>query len=444
MKYDIAVIGAGAAGFFAATRAAEHGCQVVLLEKNRKPGAKILMSGGTRCNLTQATDSRGIVEAFGRQGRFLHSALSSLGPDQVVDLFNAEGVATKVESTGKVFPASDRALDVLAALRRMLDRSGAKLLLDSAVSGISHENEMFQIETVQGTVTARKVILTVGGQSYPGCGTTGDGYAWAKQFGHKIIPTRPALVPLRSSADWVKSLSGVTLPDVLVRIHSTIHFDTKKKMIADRRTLSENSSGRKSVSNQSALGRAGKAIAERRGSFLFTHFGISGPVAMDVSRAVTGNPDSGAWQAVCDFVPTMTEQQIVEELQAATKADGKRPVRSVLAKWLPKRLTEALLAELLEYPLAEFSKANRQKLLDALKRTPIPITGSLGFKKAEVTAGGVALAEVDSKTMQSKLMNDLYFAGEVLDLDGPIGGYNFQSAFSTGALAGEAAAEEFV
>ena len=400
---QVTVVGAGAAGYFAATRAAERGLRTVLLEKNRKPGVKILMSGGTRCNLTQATDRRGIVEAFGKQGRFLHSAPSVLGPDELVALFEAEGVPTKVEPTGKIFPVSNRAVDVNEALKRLLARSGAELRLDEPVQNIERTNEGFTITTPRGTMHSAKLVLTTGGQSYPGCGTTGDGYAWAKQLGHKIVPPRPALVPLLSDAAWVQALSGVTVPDVAVRI---VEGDA-----------------------------TAKPQTTARGSFLFTHFGLSGPVIMDVSRAVTARPDAGGWQAVCDFLPTLHEQQLSEQIFA-----GKQTVLAVVAEWLPKRLVEALLGAAdipIDQRVAELSKKNRQRLMQSLKKMPIPIRGSQGFKKAEVTAGGVDLREVDSKTMQSKLCPGLYFAGEVLDLDGPIGGYNFQAAFSTGWLAGE-------
>jgi len=406
---EIVVLGAGAAGFLAAAKAAERGLSVVLLEKNRKPGTKILMSGGTRCNLTQATDRRGIVDAFGRQGRFLHSALAMLGPDELVALFEAEGVPTKVEPTGKIFPVSDRAVDVVEALKRMLGRSGAELRLETPVQKIQRTGEGFVVGTPRGEIATKKIVLTTGGQSYPGCGTTGDGYVWAKQLGHKIVPPRPALVPLLSDARWVHELSGVTVPDVEVRIVEGAPTESKP------------------------LGA--KPQASGRGSFLFTHFGLSGPVVMDVSRAVTARPDSTTWNAVCDFLPSINEQQLSDRVGA-----GKQTALAVVAEWLPKRLTEALFVEA-EIPIdcrvAELSKKRRNRLLQTLKRMPIPIRGSQGFKKAEVTAGGVDLREVDSKTMQSKLCPNLYFAGEILDLDGPIGGYNFQAAFSTGWLAGE-------
>ncbi len=403
--YEIAVIGAGAAGFFAATRAAERGKRVVVLEKNRKPGVKILMSGGTRCNLTQATDRRKIVEAFGRQGPFLHSALAALGPEELVAVFDAEGVPTKVEPTGKVFPVSDRAIDVVEALKRMLRRSGAQLQLEQSVRGIDRNDSGFLIDTVDGKIYVEKIVLTTGGQSYPGCGTVGDGYGWAKHFGHKIVPPRPALVPLLSDEKWVQELRGVTVPDVRVCVVEGEKLKAKPQ-------------------------------ASQRGSFLFTHFGLSGPVVMDVSRAVTARPSASAWWVVCDFLPNSNEQHI----SAILAADGKQTVLSVVAQQLPKRLAESLLSTSeisLDHRTAELSKKGRQRLLQSLKRLPIRIRGSQGFKKAEVTAGGIDLREVDSKTMQSKLCPNLYFAGEVLDLDGPIGGYNFQAAFSTGWLAGD-------
>jgi predicted Rossmann fold flavoprotein len=381
--------------------------RVVLLEKNRKAGVKILMSGGTRCNITQATDRRGIVTAFGPQGSFLHSALAALGPDELVALFHAEGVATKVEATGKVFPVSDSAVDVRDALLRLLRQAGAELRLGQSVENIVPADGLFRITTENGEITAEKVILTTGGQSYPGCGTTGDGYAWAKSLGHTIVPPRPALVPLKSPATWVHELSGLTIPDVRIQI---------------------------------MRGEAVKPLAERRGSFLFTHVGLSGPAPMDVSRAVTAEPTTLDWIARCDFLPNESRDELLGKLADEAASNGKRAVGGIVAEWLPRRLAESLLNEAgiaVDHRVAELGKPLRAKLVDALKQQPIPISGTLGFKKAEVTAGGVSLAEVDSRTMQSKLVPGLFLAGEILDLDGPIGGYNFQAAFSTGWLAGE-------
>src|SRR5436305_3107021 len=215
---EVVVVGAGAAGLMAAIRAAERGRRTLLLEKNRQPGVKILMSGGTRCNITQATDNRGIVAAYGPPGRFLHSALAALSVEATIDFFEAEGVATKVEETGKVFPVSNRAADVLGALLRRLQRSGATLALDEPLLDLRRSEVGFTLLTPKRTLHAARAVLTTGGQSYPGSGTTGDGYRLAAQFGHTIIPPRPALVPITTSAPWVAELRGLTLPDVAFRV----------------------------------------------------------------------------------------------------------------------------------------------------------------------------------------------------------------------------------
>lgn len=410
-RYDVVVIGAGAAGLVAATVAAERGRRTLLVEKNRKPGMKILMSGGTRCNLTQATNNRGIVAAFGPSGRFLHSALAALSVDDTIAMFEAEGLATKVESTGKIFPASDRALDVLNALLGRLRRTACELALGEAVSDIGRVREGFAVVTSARTVHAARVILTTGGQSYPGCGTTGDGYRFAAALGHTIVPPRPALVPITTDAPWVREQSGVTLPDVVLR-----------------------------VVEPSATGGKPRVLAERRGALLFTHFGLSGPVALDVSRAVSGHAEPRSLAVLCDMLPDVKPQTLDDALRTQAAAAGKRQLVSLLPEEVPKRLGETLLAlagVAPEQKAAELSARARRQVVETLKQLSIPVSGTCGFKKAEVTAGGVALDEVDSRTMQSKRAANLYLAGEVLDLDGPIGGYNFQAAWSTGFLAGQ-------
>ncbi len=404
VSWEVVVIGAGAAGLLAAVRAAERGRRTLLLEKNRKPGVKILMSGGTRCNLTHATDNRGIVEAFGPPGRFLHSALAALGVEETIELFESEGVATKVEETGKVFPVSNRAVDVLEALLRRLRRSGAVLALDEPVLDLSRTATGFTLTTPRRVIEAPRVILTVGGQSYPGSGTTGDGYAFAARLGHTIIPPRPALVPLTVAAGWVAELRGITIPDVGLRVLE-----------------------------------GERCRAARRGSMLFAHFGLSGPAVLDVSRVVSQHAQPTALMLEVDFLPALAEAALDEFLRTEAAAAGKKQLASILAVHLPRRLSETLL-HLEGWPAdrkaAGLSRADRARLAQAVKRTRLPITGTLGFKKAEVTTGGIALDEVDSRTMQSKRVPELFIAGEVLDLDGPIGGYNFQAAFSTGWLAG--------
>jgi predicted Rossmann fold flavoprotein len=405
--WDVVVIGAGAAGLMAAIHAAERGRRTLLLERNRKPGVKILMSGGTRCNITHDCDNRGIVAAYGPPGKFLHSALAALSVQQTVAFFEAEGVATKVEDTGKVFPASNKAIDVLDALVRRLRRSAAAVALEEPVTDIRKVGDHFEIVTPQRLLTCPRVIVTSGGQSYPGSGTRGDGYNWAARFGHTIVPPKPALVPLTVRADWVGELRGVTLADVAVKVL-----------------------------------KGDKPLATRRGGFLFAHFGLSGPAPLDVSKAVSRHPDPQSLNLELDFLPARPEPDFDEFLRTESLASGKKQLAVVLGELLPRRLCDTLLTlcgQPADRKAAGLSKADRQRLVQAVKRHRLPIRGTLGFEKAEVTSGGVSLDEVDSRTMESKLCPGLYLAGEVLDLDGPIGGYNFQAAWSTGWLAGRSA-----
>ncbi|MBI2480610.1 MAG: aminoacetone oxidase family FAD-binding enzyme, partial [Planctomycetia bacterium] len=384
MRWDVVVAGAGAAGLLAAIRAAERGRRTLLLEKNRKPGAKILMSGGTRCNITHNTDARGIVAAYGQQGHFLHSALAALSPADVVALFETEGVATKVEDTGKVFPASDRATDVLAALLQRLDRTDCELRLGEPLTEISKTVDGFRLITPENEYDAAAVIITTGGQSYPGCGTTGDAYRWLAELGHTIISPRPALTPITTNATWVTGLKGVTIPDVAVRL-----------LVSERASNTDPPNQRKKD----------KPLDERRGSFLFTHFGLSGPVALDLSRTITGHAEPMSLDLECDFLPIKTAEEMEADLASEAARDGKKQLLGMLSRTLPRRLAEALLERAGvsgELRAAELSKRLRRQLVDAIKRTRIPVSGTRGFKKAEVTAGGVTLREVDSSTMESK------------------------------------------
>ncbi|MFI5457451.1 MAG: NAD(P)/FAD-dependent oxidoreductase [Isosphaerales bacterium] len=434
--YDVVVLGAGAAGLMAAARGAESGARVLLAEKNRRPGVKILMSGGTRCNITNArglrrldvvsgpidpaydrAESRGIraiQQAFGANGAFLVPALRRFDVDATVRMFEDAGVTTKVEGNGKIFPVSDRALDVLGALLRRLERSGASLRCLSPVLGIdrleaeSAQESGFAVRLPDATVTARRVIVAVGGASYPGCGTTGDGYTLARRFGHAIVEPRPALVPLRVAASWVPGLKGLSLPDVIASVHSA----------------------------------GNEVLAQRREAVLFAHFGLSGPAILDVSRAAGRRCESEPLALRLDLVPALSREELDHRLQRSCR-QGRRAVVTLLPDALPRRLAECLVpaaAIPLDRLGPDLSRDERRQLVATLKGLALPISGTLGFEKAEVTSGGVALDQIDPRTLESRLVPGLHFAGEILDLDGLIGGYNFQAAWSTGWLAGESAA----
>jgi predicted Rossmann fold flavoprotein len=435
-EYDLVVLGAGAAGLLAAARAAECGARVLLAEKNRRPGVKILISGGTRCNITNArglrrldvvsgpvdpaydpAESRGIraiQQAFGENGAFLVPALRRFDVDATVRLFEEAGVPTKVEANGKIFPVTDRAADVLGALVERLERSGAALrCLSPALAidpweGESGAGSGFAVRLPEATIIARRVLVAVGGSSYPGCGTTGDGYALARRFGHRMVDPRPALVPLRVRPDWIPGLRGLSVADSVASVY------------------------------------AGATLLQaRREAVLFTHRGLSGPAILDVSRAVANRAAAEPLTLRLDLLPGLARDDLENRLQAESR-QGRRSVLSLLPGELPRRLGECLMVTAaipLDRMGPDLSRDERRRLLGVLKELCLPILGTLGFEKAEVTAGGIELGEVDPKTLESRLAPGLFFAGEILDLDGLIGGYNFQAAWSTGWLAGESAAK---
>ncbi|MCH2370398.1 MAG: NAD(P)/FAD-dependent oxidoreductase [Pirellulales bacterium] len=404
--FDCVIVGAGAAGLMAAIETAKRGRRVLLLEKNSKPGVKILMSGGTRCNLTQNTDTAGILSAFGKEGRFLHSALAAFSNTDLIDFFNQRRVPTKIEPTGKVFPRSDRAKAVLDALVSDAAENNVALNLNEPVHTIESADNTFQVHTQHAIYRVEQVLITTGGLSYPGCGTTGDGYQWCKQFGHSIVKTVPALVPLKTpDQSWTRDLKGLTLENVELSIINSLQ----------------------------------KTLATTRGSTLFTHLGVSGPSAMNISRAISYSDDSDLFLLI-NFLPHLNIEQKFSYLKNLFREQAKKQIGTALRDLLPIRVINVLLEQSKINPTsrcAEVSKANIRRLTEALHGLATKVTGTLGFTKAEVTAGGVNLLEIDSKTMESKCQAGLFLAGEILNLDGPIGGYNFTAAFATGFLAGQ-------
>jgi predicted Rossmann fold flavoprotein len=405
--WDVAVAGAGASGLLAAAAAAQAGARTILLEKNPQPGAKISLSGGGRCNVTAALSPEETADAFDRTAaRFLRPSFAAFGPDALRALLEEEGVRTVVEPEfKKVFPASGRAQDVLDALVRHAMKSGAVLTPERPMEDVNPAEGCLRITTRQGPVLARAIVMSCGGASWPKTGCAGDGYRILARLGHRIVPIRPALVALRTAPGWMNGLAGISAPDALV----------------------------------SAIDEKGKVLRKRRRPVLFTHRGLSGPGIMDISSCLT-QPGNKVRLRI-DWFPDTSEDDIAAALSS------RRHGSSLVARRLPGGLPERLLMALMRLanvpdnrPASQMTREERLRLLQALKRCDVPIIGDEGFDQAEVTAGGVALEEVDRLTMESRLVPGLFICGELLDVDGPVGGFNIQAAASTGRMAGVHAA----
>ncbi len=412
LKCDVLVVGAGPAGMMAALVAAEEGAGVLLMEKNAEAGIKLMMTGKGRCNLTNAEpDRRKFLEAFGRSGKFLHAAFQDFGPLETVRFFESREVATKVERGGRVFPASDQAASVRTVLLEELRRSKVTVLRGAEVSGLDMENG--RIVGVRGRgfgeVSFRSIVVATGGLSYPGSGSTGDGFEWARALGHTVAAPRPALTPILVEEDWVGELEGLGLKNVSVSVWA-----------------------------------GGKKQAERFGEAMFTDRGLSGPVILDLSKSIGELRAEGEVWLRIDFKPALEWGELDLRVQKDFAGAQNRMFKNALDELLPQKLIPAVIrlsGVPAEKKVNTVTKEERRRLVHLLKGMEFEVAGLLGFDKAVVTAGGVNLRELDPRTMRSKLIANLYFAGEVLDLDAPTGGYNLQEAWSTGHLAGRSAAK---
>lgn len=404
-RVDVVVVGGGPAGLIAAIRAAQSGARALVLEAMPAPGRKLLLTGGGRCNLTTDRDARAFVEACGPRGRFLHNALSRFDCAAARAFFHSAGLALKREEDGRWFPESDRAADVLATLERVLRSSGAVLRCATPVRSIARADPAgFDVATAAGTVRTRAVVVATGGLSYPGTGSSGDGFRFARAFGHEVTRLLPAEVSLEAGPAWVHELAGVTLPDVVLAF------------------------------------RSGRNRCEVRGPLLFTHYGISGPAVMDASREVCAwLADGSPVQTLADLAPSVGNDDLMARLDDEGRRPGRHPVRAVLRGLVPERVADAVARSAGCDPTAEMASLpleRRRAIPGALKQARIDVTATRGFREAAVTRGGVSTREVDPTTMESRRVPGLFFAGEVLDVDGPRGGFNLQIAWSTGWIAG--------
>jgi predicted Rossmann fold flavoprotein len=409
---DLAIVGAGAAGLAAAifARRAEPRRDVVLLDGARKPGAKILVSGGGRCNVTNSVVSE--RDFWGGSPPLIRRILKALPVRDTIAFFAGLGVALHEEPGGKLFPDSNRARDVLDALVSGAATAGAALAADVRVHDVRADGTGFVLETSAGPLRADRVILATGGRSLPRTGSDGGGYAIAERFGHTLVTQTPALVPLLVAADTPHSIHAA-LSGISVDAAISVWIDD--------------------------------AVATRlSGSLLWTHFGLSGPLALNASRhwaraMVDGRPV----RLTLNLRPALTFADVEAAWIEAASARPTATVRGTLASDLPDAVASALLDALAlprERRLASLTRDDRRRLVHALTEWPLPVTATRGYNYAEVTAGGVPLTEIDPATMESRRCPGLYFAGEILDVDGRIGGFNFQWAWATAALAGRAAA----
>ena len=417
-KDSIVIVGGGAAGMIAAWRAASLGAKVILLEKNKNLGIKILISGGGKCNITNGSDVHTMLKQFqNNESRFLKFALHTFTNDQLLTVINNEGVETYTREDGKVFPKSHHAEDVLNALQNLLERNDVEILLQTPVKEIyRNENGTFNVKTNREIITASKVIVATGGSSYQKTGTTGDGFRWIQKLGHTIVPIRPALTPIILHPTPPSIWQGTPIRDC--------------KLMA----IAQGSNQAQSI-----------PISEWNGDVLITHFGISGPATLEISRNAFLEFEKGTKIDMCvDFYPEMTIEQLDEKI---IKEISKNPLRSMLTLTeylIPQKLAELMLMQLtIDYSkiLNQLSKNDRLALVKKLKCYTLGIVKDIPLDRGEVTAGGAPLDEVNPTTMESKIVPGLYLCGEVLDIAGPVGGYNLQAAFSTGYVAGDHAAK---
>lgn len=407
MKYNVIVIGGGPAGMMSAGRAAELGAKVLLLEKNEHLGVKLLCTGKGRCNITNNTDeTKKMVDRYGKNGRFLFSAFSKFGVEDVVNFFEERGVKTKVERGERIFPESDRARDVLNALVKYMRQGEVEIMTNAQVKNILVEKKAIKKIVLEDgqELEAEKYIICTGGKSYPLTGSTGDGYKWLEKMGHTIIFPRPALTPIIIKEKLVRELEGLSLKNVEI-----------------------------------SLFKHNKKIDSRFGEALFTDNGLSGPIILDMSKKI-GEELSGALILKIDFKPALDFVKLDERVQRDFQENSNKLFKNSLNELLPQKLIPVIirLSEINpDKKVNTITKEERKKLLHLLKEFELTIKDLLGFDKAIVTAGGVELSEVDPKTMQSKIISNLYLAGEILDIDGPTGGYNLQVCWSTGFVAGK-------
>ena len=405
----VCIVGAGPGGLMAAIHAASSGVPTLVVEANAAAGRKLLLTGGERCNFTHAADPGQLARAFGQAGQFLRPSLYELSPDDIREFFQSRGLASTVEPDGCVFPKSQRAADIRDILRNEAQELGARFHFRCRVKDVTRGDDGFRIRAGDRQVLAARLIIATGGVSWPQTGSRGDGYRLAAQLGHAIVPPKPALIPLVTRETWPGTLAGVSLSGV----------------------------------------RIWAAIGHRRlaatGNMLFTQNGIGGPAVLDLSRLLADElgPEHAGIGIEIDVLPEVDEPQLDRRLQEQCRAWPRKTVANILSELVPRQFSRALCQVAQcdgDLQAGQLPAEKRRRLVRAIKSLPLCVTGTEPIAKATVTHGGVSRDEIDPQSMESKICPGLFFAGEVIDADGPCGGYNLQMCWSTGALAGRSAA----
>ena len=401
MNYDVIVIGGGPAGMFAAITAAENGKKVLLLERNDRLGKKLLITGKGRCNVTNNCDMQEVMQNIPRNGRFLYSALTEFPPARIMAFFEKQGCALKTERGNRVFPVSDQAASVLDALKRAMAKADVQIRTGRVRQILTNESGVRGVLTDRETIEARAVILATGGVSYPTTGSTGDGYAMAKMLGHTIVEPQGSLVPLETGGSDCPDMQGLALRNVAVKL----------------------------------LNAKGKVLYKDFGELLFTHFGVSGPTVLSASCHLKGE----GCRLVIDLKPALDEGKLNDRILRDLEMYQNRAMENALTDLLPRSMIPVVLRRLEIDPAMQANSLTKQKrraLVELLKAFSVEITGKRPVAEAIITSGGVKTSEIDPKTMESKKIPGLYFAGEIIDCDAYTGGFNLQIAWATAYAAG--------